>query len=188
MAWLHDPSLVVTVTRLQLKCCPERAILLVWGALGVPWWGGFCSCQSICSACGEQQQEPHFCLSGHFVDGKVEAQGRKRSHRLRLPDSELFSMDYVSPSPEKAQRTKVGTHWAGQFTGVPQPAWGTGAGAVRRAAGCPVGTGTSLIAVQAPCPTGTWQGAVRALPPWGEGRRYHLAMPSAGRSPVVTAV
>lgn len=55
--------------------------------------------------------------------------------------------------------------WAGQFTGVPQPTWGTGAGAVRRAAGCPVGTGTSLIAVQAPGSTGTRQGAVRALPP-----------------------
>lgn len=78
----------------------------------------------------------------------------------------------------------VVTHRAGQFTGVPQPAWGTGTGAVRGAAGCPIGTDTSLIAVQAPRPTGTWQGTVRALPPWGEGQRYHLAMPSMTSCPL----
>lgn len=102
------PHPLVTVTRLQLKCCPERAILLVWGALGVLWWGGFCSCQSICSACGEQQQEAHFCLSGHFVDGKVEAQGRKKPHRLTLPDSELFSMDCVPPLPGEGPKDQGG--------------------------------------------------------------------------------
>lgn len=72
----------------------------------------------------------------------------------------------------------MGTHRAGQFAGVPQPAWGTGTGAIKRVAGSSIGTDASLIAVQAPGPTGTRQGTVQALPPWGEGRECHLATPS----------
>lgn len=58
---------------------------------------------------------------------------------------------------------------AGQFAGVPQPAWGTCTGAIKGAAGSPISTDTALIAVQAPGPTGTRQGAVQALPPLSAG-------------------
>lgn len=58
---------------------------------------------------------------------------------------------------------------AGQFTGVPQPAWGAGTGPIKGAAGSSIGTDASLIAVQAPGPTGTRQGAVQALPSLSAG-------------------
>lgn len=102
-----------------------------------------------------------------------------------FPDSERVS-DSCSPpgSRRNKKEVKVGTHRAGQFAGVPQPAWGTCTGAIKGAAGSPISTDTALIAVQAPGPTGTRQGAVQALPPWREGKGCHLAMPSITSHPL----
>ena len=134
------------------------------------------------STLGKVTPHQHIPSIYHFTDERAEAENRTERLELGLRSKSWCSITWssallcTSVDNKTTGKRSEGllshphpfpphAHRAGQFTGVPQPARGAGAGAICGATGRPIGTGAALIAVQAPRPTGTRQGAVEALPP-----------------------
>lgn len=75
MVWFRALSLAVA--RLQLSYYPERAFCRVGEDGGHPGRADSIAV-SQCALPIKRAMEKHFCLSGHFTDGRVEAWGKKK--------------------------------------------------------------------------------------------------------------